>query len=96
MWKKSVFSKTLSLSFVRVCNFQCHAGNFDSVSHRAIAGDVNAWFVRDVFFQCNAADMTGQSVQTAKKEISSEISETVGGSSVSMWSGQRKGHGGTV
>ena len=32
--------ETLSLSFVRVCNFQCNAGNFDGVSHRAIAGDL--------------------------------------------------------
>ena len=31
-----------------------------------------------------------------KTESSSETSETVDGSSVSMWSGQGKGHGGTV
>jgi hypothetical protein len=33
------------------------------VSHKAIAGDVNAWFVRDLFFQCNAACMTHNAVQ---------------------------------
>ena len=34
-----------------------------------------------------------QSVQTSKTEISSGTSETVVGSSASMWSGQCKGHG---
>ena len=61
--KECFQQETFSLSFVRVCNFQCDAGNFDSVSHRAIAGDVNAWFVRDLFFQCNAACMTHNAVQ---------------------------------
>ena len=62
--EQEVFQQeTLSLSFMRVCNFQCNAGNFDSVSHRAIAGDFNAWFVRDRYFQCNAANMTHSAVQ---------------------------------
>ena len=62
--EQEVFQQeTLSLSLMRVCNFQCNAGNFDSVGHRAIAGDFNAWFVRDRYFQCNAADMTHSAVQ---------------------------------
>lgn len=53
-----------SLSFVRVCNFQCNAGNFNSVSHRAIVGNFMAWFVRYWKFQCNTVKCNFSVVHT--------------------------------